>query len=200
MSKFRNHLQKSGVLDLVIETDSHVCYTGFSDSAGQWTIVLTNGESVWKIGLQDSDVEDLPAPLEQLRECLENGNLQVLPQAGGKMILSLSCPAERVDLDLFELPAAEKKLEIKSLVFSLAKNVLELQTQVKEYKQQLTEVLKQKEGSKHESLMPDLSGKGGTGKSLSRIKKPAGHSLINPSSKRRKAAAGVVFGDEANND
>ena len=65
------------------------------------------------------------------RECLENGNLQVLPQAGGKMILSLSCPAERVDLDLFELPAAEKKLEIKSLVFSLAKNVLELQTQVK---------------------------------------------------------------------
>ena len=65
------------------------------------------------------------------RECLENGNMQVLPQAGGKMILSLPCPAERVDLDLFELPAAEKKLEIKSLVFSLAKNVLELQKQVK---------------------------------------------------------------------
>lgn len=58
-------------------------------------------------------------------DCLHNGDVQASP-AISSIALTLACPQDSVDLDLLELSAADKREEMKKLIFLLAGYVVTL--------------------------------------------------------------------------
>ena len=111
---------------------------------------------------------------------------------GTKVTLTVGKGSSAIELDLFEAKAAEKKSELQSLLFRLAENCGQLEKQLDTANQQI-EVLKSQKGSASGlSVLADLSPKKGQGQAKPKTTK-VGMSVINPSSRKRKAATGVVF-------
>ena len=60
------------------------------------------------------------------RDCLHSGDVQASP-AINSLALTLTCPQDSIDLNLLELSAADKREEMKKLIFLLAGYVTTLQ-------------------------------------------------------------------------
>lgn len=95
-----------------------------------------------------------------------------------------------VNFDLYEAKAIEKKTELSSLLFCLAESSSELEAKLEKSEKTIGGLRQQKDGGAGGGLNFDLDKKKKGGKAAPR---QAGMSAINPSSKKRKAAAGVQF-------
>lgn len=122
---------------------------------------------------------------------LEAGEVQLL-QSHSKLTLCLRGASELLEFNLCELSAAERRAEMRTILFSLWQKLTTVQSSLKDCQKQLADAQKPK--IPDQVVFPDISLR--SSKAAQRPKKPAGHSLVNPSSKRRKAATGVVFGGE----
>ena len=116
----------------------------------------------------------------------------IVGRIGTKITLTVGKGSSSIELDLFETKAAEKKVELQSLIFSLAENCGQLEVQLAAANQQIDALKAQKSSAGGLSSLADLSPKKGQGQAKPKTTK-VGMSVINPSSRKRKAATGVVF-------
>ncbi|XP_035824988.1 uncharacterized protein LOC101853306 isoform X2 [Aplysia californica] len=128
-----------------------------------------------------------------IRNGFTSGDISVA-RVGTKLTLTVGKGGSTISLDLFEARAAEKKNEFQSILFRLAESCSHLETQLTAANQQVDALKAQKASGRGIDALMDLSPKKGAGQNKTKQNK-AGMSVINPSSRKRKAATGVVFGD-----
>jgi hypothetical protein len=110
-------------------------------------------------------------------------------QIGIKVILSVGQGTSAFSYDLYEMKSADKKTELQTLLFMFAEKVSSLESKLKTAQQNVDNLSRQSKGGSSGFLDFDTGKK--TGAKVQH--KKAGMSVINPSSKKRKAAQGVVF-------
>ncbi|KAI8788774.1 protein paxx [Biomphalaria glabrata] len=161
-------------------------------------IEVTNGNDLWLINLDDSNIEELielndVASVDTFLQIIRNGfsssGTISLACIGNKMQLTFVKDTSSVTLDLFEPKASEKKLELQSVVLSLAMRVSQLETELSSANDQIKVFKDQK--SSITSMMASSPAKNSITAKAKGTK--VGMSVVNPSSRKRKAAAGVVF-------
>lgn len=97
-----------------------------------------------------------------------------------------------MDFDLFETKAAERKTELQSVLFRLAEQTSVLETKLSAANQSLDKLRAQKTSTSGINALMDLGAKKGGGHAKAKPRK-TGMSVVNPASRKRKAATGVVF-------
>lgn len=110
---------------------------------------------------------------------------------GSNVTLSVGSGAANFNFNLAEAKSAEKKTELQSILFKLADSVSHLKKELSDGNEQMRSLRTEKSSSSGFSALMDLSPKKAGGNKTKPIK--AGMSVINPSSRKRKAATGVVF-------
>lgn len=97
-----------------------------------------------------------------------------------------------MEFDLFETKAAERKTELQTVLFRLAEQTSMLEAKLSAANQSLEKLRAQKTSASGMNTFLDLGTKkvGGQGKAKPR---KTGMSVVNPASRKRKAATGVVF-------
>ncbi|KAL5463875.1 hypothetical protein EMCRGX_G032819 [Ephydatia muelleri] len=198
MSKFKSTVETAKGLQLIRETEcsgqNFLCYTKFSDADSLWMIGASNGTDVWRVGMTEDEIKDntqmRPSYLSNVCSTLESGDAQIM-KVHNHLLLTLKCGSEQYEFNLYELPATERRKEIEYLLFKLSSQLLFTQKQLKETQDHLQEVLKTTSTSER-GAFPDPKNK-----PAAKVKKLVGHSLVNPNSKKRKTATGVVFGEDS---
>lgn len=110
---------------------------------------------------------------------------------GNKVTLTLGKGSFSISVDLYEAKAAEKKVEIQTVLFRLADTATKLATELDKANQTI-DMMKTQKGTGQTQAFMDLGPK--QGKNPAKMKPAkAGMSVLNPTSKKRKAAHGVVF-------
>ncbi|GFR96774.1 protein PAXX [Elysia marginata] len=177
----------------------YLCFTKTVDSK-LWVLAATDGIDVWS---QEFDEEGLDAQrdlcsvtsidsfLLRFRNGFSSGDIAI-GRIGTKITLTVGKGSSAIDIDLFEAKAAEKKVELQSLLFNVAENCRQLEVQLTAANQQIESLKAQKGSASGLSSLADLSPKKGQGQTKPKTAK-VGMSVINPSSRKRKAATGVVF-------
>ncbi|XP_077140744.1 protein PAXX isoform X2 [Ranitomeya variabilis] len=165
---------------------------------------VTNANEVWRTdpleeALEDWDVvrnvtsHDL---VEKLREKFQS-SAPVLDLQGCIANMSFQVDSGKVSLDLLKAPVSEARALVQEVLFDLSDRVTSLEGLLKErVDSTATAISPVKQSQKNNQLLiPDLNArKKGYGGSSSQVKKRLpGESLINPGSKRKKAAKGVDF-------
>ncbi|CAG5130527.1 unnamed protein product [Candidula unifasciata] len=177
----------------------YLCFTKCTDSES-WVINVTDGIDLWLLeldvhGLEAqkdlSGIDSIEAFLIRFRNGFQSGEVTV-GRIGTKVTLSVGKGASAIELDLFEAKAAEKKLELQSVLFSLAECCSRLEVQLTAASQQIETLKAQKNQAGGLNPFMDASPKKGAGQNKAKVRK-VGMSVINPSSRRKKAATGVVF-------
>lgn len=178
------------------EGEKYMCFTGFSKT---WKVCVTDGVTLWKQDLDEEEAETVAelagiksteAFLNRFRNGVQSGDLQV-NVLGNKVHLKVGKGSATVDFDLFEAKAAEKKVEMQEVLFWLAEQSTKLSHDL-ELANQTIDSLKATKGAGPTSAFMDLGPKKGQNPNKNKPKK-VGMSVLNPSSKKRKAAHGVVF-------
>ncbi|BFZ12063.1 hypothetical protein BsWGS_15102 [Bradybaena similaris] len=177
----------------------YLCFTKCNDSKS-WVINVTDGIDLWLLELDVNGVEaqkDLngvdsnDAFLIRFRNGFQSGDITV-GRIGTKVTLSVGKGASAIELDLFEAKAAEKKSELQSILFRLSECCSQLEVQLVAANQQVEALKAQKNQAGALNPFMDASPKKGAGQSKAKVRK-VGMSVINPSSRKKKAATGVVF-------
>ncbi|KAL4237917.1 hypothetical protein ACF0H5_002627 [Mactra antiquata] len=196
MSSFLDTVKKErcGELHRVVkgDDDKYLCYT---KSTTGWTICVTDGVSLWKVEMDEDTVNDIPGVTSmdaffiKFRNGFQAGDLSV-SVVGKRITLYVGKGSAPLTIDLYETNAAVKKTEMQSVLFRLADSATELSTAL-EKSNQLVDSLKAQKGAGQGAAFMDLGPKKGspTKNKASKV----GMSVLNPSSKKRKAAKGVVF-------
>ncbi|XP_065052744.1 uncharacterized protein LOC135681983 isoform X2 [Rhopilema esculentum] len=167
---------------------------------GTLVISATDGIRLWQIELCDDDLKSYSSAagldseekyLDIIKESFQKSdvNISVLPQ---RMVLYFGSKPGSISLDLFEAACEQKKFGLQELLFKLADNIKTLERQLSEASQKLKQV---EDANKMESPQSSPFKDSGT-KRLKTVPKPRqlkGSSVINPGSKRKKAAQGVLF-------
>ncbi|XP_052766921.1 uncharacterized protein LOC128207817 [Mya arenaria] len=176
--------------------DRHLCFTRLS---GTWLVCVTDGVSLWRTELDEEEVDalrdlaginTLEAFFHKFRNGFHNGDLGVAI-LGNKVTLTVGKGSTVINLDMFEAKAAEKRTEMQNILFKLAESATSLSSEL-EKSHQLVETLKTQRGGNQSSVLMDLGPKKGPNPGKAKPKK-VGMSVINPTSKKRKVAHGVVF-------
>uniref|UniRef100_A0A0B7BUF1 Uncharacterized protein n=1 Tax=Arion vulgaris TaxID=1028688 RepID=A0A0B7BUF1_9EUPU len=201
MSDFASVLSNAKVDELQkIITNGRVkylCFTKCKDSKS-WVLNVTDGVYVWLLDLDEdgletqrdlSGVDSVDTFLNRFRNGFQSGDITV-GRVDTKVTLSVGKCGSAIELDLFEAKAAEKKLELQSVLFRLAESCSELEVQLAAANQQIDTLKTQKASGG--GVVLNLGPKKGAGQSKANVRK-VGMSVINPSSRKRKAATGVVF-------
>ena len=97
-----------------------------------------------------------------------------------------------MEFDLFEAKAAERKAELQSVLFRLAEQTCTLEAKLSAANQSLEKLRAQKTSASGMSTFLDLGSKKVGGQDKAKPRK-TGMSVVNPASRKRKAATGVVF-------
>ena len=107
--------------------------------------------------------------------------------------LKIGHGAKALDFELYEAKAMERKNELKIMLFSLAERSSDLSSKLQTANKKLDSLKSQQPSGN--TAMFDLEGKKNAGKSQANKAAPkkVGMSLVNPSSKKRKAAQGIEF-------
>lgn len=177
----------------------YMCFTKTVDSK-LWLLAATDGIDVWS---QEFDEDGLDAQrdlcgvtsvdsfLHKFRNGFSSGDITI-GRIGTKISLKVGKGSSAIEIDLFEAKAAEKKVELQSLLFSIAENCKQLEVQLVAANQQIDALKAQRGSAGGLSSLADLSPKKGHGQAKPKTAK-VGMSVINPSNRKRKAATGVVF-------
>ena len=109
---------------------------------------------------------------------------------GTKVALTVGKGTSTLNFDLFEAKAADKKTEMQKILFRLAESATSLESDLNKAKHTI-DTLKAQKGPAT-AAFTDLGPKKGANPAKNKPKK-TGMSVLNPTSKKRKAAHGVVF-------
>lgn len=124
------------------------------------------------------------------RNGFHTGDLSVAV-VGKKVTLTIGRGSSTLSVDLYEAKAADKKSEMQSVLFRLAETSTKLANNLEKVNQ-MVDTLKAQKGTGQAQAFMDLGPKKGQNPAKLKPSK-AGMSVLNPSSKKRKAAHGVVF-------
>lgn len=204
MSDLKTSVRKNGVecVHKVVENgrQKFLCFSRLADANDAWVLMVTDGADAWKMEYDEEGLEaqrDLvnvsttDAFLTRVRSGFNSGDLSVA-LVGTKLTLTVGKGAAAMDFDLFEAKAAEKKTELQAVLFRLAEQTSVLETKLLAANQSLEKLRAQKTSGGGVSSLMDLGTKkvGAQGKAKPR---KTGMSVVNPASRKRKAATGVVF-------
>ncbi|XP_076441824.1 protein PAXX-like [Babylonia areolata] len=177
-----------------------LCFTRLSEEDSTWFVLASDGADVWRSEFDEDGLDaqrDLvnistsDAFLTRFKNGFTSGELAVA-RVGTKLTLTIGKGSSAMDFDLFETKAAERKTELQNVLFRMAEQTLMLETKLSVANQSLEKLRAQKTSTSGMNALMDL----GTKKLGSPAKaKPrkTGMSVVNPSSRKRKAATGVVF-------
>lgn len=124
------------------------------------------------------------------RNGFQSGDLAVAI-VGNKVTLNIGKGSTVLSIDLYEAKAADKKTEMQTVLFRLAESATSLSAEL-EKANKLVDSLKSQKGTGASNAFMDLGPKKGQSPAKAKPKK-VGMSVINPASRKRKAAQGVVF-------
>ncbi|KAG1958434.1 protein PAXX [Pimephales promelas] len=165
-------------------------------SAGDTNIGFTNGEDVWKTHLSEEIVSQLFKKFAlkstedytvKLKCACKTGRAFVKLQEDSA-VLHLGSEPTDLSLSLSKLTDSEGRTEVKELLFKMADNLQQLESQGAS--SSFSPVKNpQKKSSEFEPR------KQHTGPTVAVRKRLPGDSLINPGTKRKKPATGVAFDD-----
>lgn len=199
MTSLKNLVTEAKVdgLHSVVENGNQkfLCFTRFSTD---WIICVTDGVDMWRLELDDEELEScrelaeatsMDSYLGKIRKCFLDADLSV-SMIGTRATLTVGKSAGTINFDLFEAKAAEKKVELQSILFRLATTATNLECDI-ERANKTIDTLKAQKNMNAGGLM-DLGPKKGGNPAKAKPKK-TGMSVVNPTSKKRKAATGVVF-------
>ena len=125
------------------------------------------------------------------RNGFTSGELSIA-RLGTKLTLTVGKGSSAMEFDLFEAKAAERKAELQTVLFRLAEQTCTLEAKLSAANQSLEKLRAQNTNASGMSTFLDPGSKkvGGQGKAKPR---KIGMSVVNPASRKRKAATGVVF-------
>ncbi|XP_052411965.1 protein PAXX [Carassius gibelio] len=197
MSMEQNSESKS-VLCTLLDKNDQSKYVFFTQkrSAGDINIGFTNGEDVWKTHLSEEILSQLFKKFSlkstedytfKLKCACKAGRAFVKLQEDSA-VLHLGSEPTDLSLSLSKLKDSEGRTEVKELLFNMADSLQQLESQgssssfspVKSPQKWSAEF----EPRKHKGPVVAVK------------KRLPGDSLINPGTKRKKAATGVAFDDE----
>ena len=110
---------------------------------------------------------------------------------GNKVALTVGKGSSVLNFDLYEAKAADKRTEVQKVLFRLAESATSMESDLNKAKQTI-DALKAQKGAANTAAFMDLGPKKGANPAKNKPKK-TGMSVLNPTSKKRKAAHGVVF-------
>ncbi|XP_063425749.1 uncharacterized protein LOC134709520 [Mytilus trossulus] len=198
MTSLKNLVTESKVesLHAVVENGKQefVCFTRL---ATNWIICITDGVEMYRTELDAEELEScrelaeistMDTYLARIRKCFLDADLSI-SFVGTRATLSVGKSSVTISFDLFEAKAAEKKVELQNILFRLATTATSLEIDLEKANKTIDTLKAQK--SQNTGLM-DFGPKMGTNPAKVKPKK-TGMSVVNPTSKKRKAATGVVF-------
>jgi len=124
------------------------------------------------------------------RNGFSSGDLSVA-MVGNKVTLNIGKGTSVFGIDLYEAKAKEKKIELQNVLFHLADVATSLSSDL-DKANQLVDTLKSQRRDGASNAFMNLGPKKAANSAKAKPKK-VGMSVINPASKKRKAAHGVVF-------
>lgn len=124
-----------------------------------------------------------------LRSSFAAGELSVAI-IGTKMTLTVGKSGSSINFNLFEAKAAEKRTELQTVIFRLAEQTLQLEEKLSVVQESLEKARAQKAGTSGMNILMNVSPKKGQAKARP---KKTGMSVVNPTSRKRKAATGVIY-------
>ncbi|XP_059157332.1 protein PAXX-like [Physella acuta] len=175
----------------------YLCFTKLGSKS--WSLQVTDGIDLWLLDLDEAglenhkDLHESPSVevfLSKFRNEFNSGIISI-GHIGSNVTLSVGSGAANFNFNLAEAKSAEKKIELQSILFKLADSVSQLEKELSAVNEQMKSLRAEKSSSSGISALMDLSPKKAGGNKTKPNK--AGMSVINPSSRKRKAAAGVVF-------
>ncbi|ESO87659.1 hypothetical protein LOTGIDRAFT_234912 [Lottia gigantea] len=178
--------------------EKYLCFTTFDL---QWTICVTDGVNVWRLSVDEDDfqthkeltnIDKDDAFCSKIRNGFVAGDISVA-KVGTKMKLSIGKGTSSIAFDLYEAKAADKKTDMKNVLFRLAEKAINLEQKLSVANQKIDKLQLEKSANKGTNPIFDTGSKRGAAASSKAKPKKAGMSVVNPNSKKRKAATGVVF-------
>lgn len=173
----------------------YLCFTHLTSC---WVLCATDGMDVWRLELDEHEIEShrelaevntLDAFLAKIRKAFLDGDLSVA-MVGTKAIITIGKGAASFNFDLYEAKVVEQKTDLQSVLFRLAETNDNLETELTKANKTI-ENLKAQKGGGGPAFM-DLGPKKDGHQARVKPNK-TGMSVINPTSRKRKAATGVVF-------
>ncbi|XP_060081674.1 uncharacterized protein LOC132560984 [Ylistrum balloti] len=184
----------------VVETENNtksLYFTGIGAN-DKWKICSTNGTDVWKVELDADELESykdaaevstIEAFLSKFRKGFLGGDITTLV-GGTKITLNIGKGSDKIAVDVFEAKAAERKTELQNVLFRLADKNMSLQADLAAAEKTVVALKAQKNQGASGFSFNDVGPKTAN---QSKARPKTGMSAINPNSKKRKAATGVVF-------
>ncbi|KAL8602465.1 hypothetical protein ACOMHN_063332 [Nucella lapillus] len=177
-----------------------LCFTRLSEEENTWFVLASDGADVWRVEFDEDgldaqrdlvNVSTTDAFLTRFKNGFTAGELSVA-RVGTKLTLTIGKGSFAMDFDLFETKAADRKTELKTVLFHLAQQTQIMENKLSVATQSLEKLRAQKTGASGMSALMDLGSKklGSPAKTKPR---KTGMSVVNPASRKRKAATGVVF-------
>ncbi|CAC5405692.1 unnamed protein product [Mytilus coruscus] len=199
MTSLKNLVTESKVesLHAVVKNGKQefVCFTRL---ATHWIICITDGAEMYITELDAEELEScrelaeissMDTYLARIRKCFLDADLSV-SFVGTRATLTVGKSSGTINFDLFEAKAAEKKVELQNILFRLANTATSLEVDLEKANKTIDTLKAQK--SQNIGGLMDFGPKVGTNPAKVKPKK-TGMSVVNPTSKKRKAATGVVF-------
>ncbi|XP_072173245.1 protein PAXX-like [Diadema setosum] len=182
-------------------SDKYLCFT--SCDRETWIIQVTNGIDVWRKLLDQAnleshrelaDVTTYSAYFSRVSHAFKLGDLSVsLGSQGQKVVLKVGSGSTALTYDLYKATQDECKSDLQKALFHFAQMCGSLEKRLTAKEEELAAVKKQKTNVPDQgNLLPDFELKKDSG-NRPKVIKQQGLSLVNPSSKKRKAAKGVEF-------
>ncbi|KAL5008747.1 hypothetical protein ScPMuIL_014328 [Solemya velum] len=175
-----------------------LCFTHLGTS---WVVCVTDGSDLWRLEIDSDELEarrdsealdTVDEFLTTFRDNFNAGNLSIA-MLGRKVTLTVGKGSTLSSFDLFEPNSAEKRIELQSIIFKLAELSSLREEKLLAAEQTIKTLKSQKDDNRRGiGALMDLGPKRGA--NLGKVKpKKTGMSVVNPTSKKRKAAHGVVF-------
>jgi hypothetical protein len=126
------------------------------------------------------------------RNAFSAGEVSVAKVGDNKVTLTVGKASSAMDFDLYVAKAADKNLELQTVLFRLAEQTTVLETKLAAATQSLEKLRAQKGGPSGMNALMDKGSKKADAQAKAKPRK-VGMSVVNPGSRKRKAATGVVF-------
>ncbi|XP_065917076.1 uncharacterized protein [Dysidea avara] len=189
----------------VIESSgfTYLCFARYSNEDKLLKIGVGCGSDFWLKILDETDircqfdtvkVQDSDGLFQAIKSSYDSGSLQVTKIAGGLRVNVGSS----MEFDLHELTASDRRTELQQLLVGMGRLIEALQTNLTGAE---IKIKKLESDNISRLAMPFPEPEVKSKKHAKGVKQPAAvRSIVNPSSKRRKAASGVVFGEDEAGD
>ncbi|XP_041475000.1 protein PAXX-like [Lytechinus variegatus] len=181
------------------ESTKYLCFT--SCDKDSWILHVTTGIDVWRLAMDSSQLEshrDLAdvttneAYFLRFSNAFRAGDITVTLQ-NHKVLLTVGSGPNALSYDLFEARADESKADLQRALFYFAEYSSNLKKKLTAKEEELALLKKQRTSTTDQgNILPDFEMKKQSG-NQPKIVKQQGLSIVNPSSKKRKAAKGVEF-------